>query len=70
MNESGEYRVTRHRGNGPDSKDTKVVFSHRHGAPTMAFYRCCIPPRPGVVVAVWRPDGSLITFTAGGPDMA
>jgi hypothetical protein len=69
MEESGEYRVTRHRGRGPDSKDAKVVFSHRDEDPAMAFYRCCIPPRPGIVVAVWRPDGSLIAFALNCPDM-
>jgi enamine deaminase RidA (YjgF/YER057c/UK114 family) len=34
----------------------------------MRTYRKSVPPRPGYVVAVWRPDGSLITFTAGEPE--
>jgi hypothetical protein len=29
MQESGEYRVTRHKGRGPDSEDAKAIFSHR-----------------------------------------
>jgi hypothetical protein len=67
MIESGEYRVTRHYGHDPDSPDAKVIFSHRDEAPVTAYYRSCLPPQPGYVVAVWRPDGSLIAFTSGRP---
>jgi hypothetical protein len=28
MEPSGEYRVTRHKGHGPDSKNAKVFCSH------------------------------------------
>jgi hypothetical protein len=62
MEESGEYRVTQHRyhqGRGPDSPDAKVIFSHRDEAPVTAYYRTCLPPLPGTVIAAWRPDGSL-----------
>ena len=28
MEESGEYRVTRHKGKEPDNKTEKVIYSH------------------------------------------
>ena len=31
----------------------------------MRTYRKSVPPKSGYVVAIWRPDGSLIDFTAG-----
>jgi hypothetical protein len=68
MGPSGEYRVTRHKGHGPNSKYAKVFYSHLDEAPAMRTYRKSVPPRPGYVVAVWRPDGSLIAFTAGEPE--
>ena len=33
----------------------------------MRTYRKSVPPRPGYVVAVWRPDGTLIAFATDGP---
>jgi len=68
MGPSGEYRVTRHKGHGPNSKYAKVFYSHLDEAPAMRTYRKSVPPRPGYVVAVWRPDGSLIAFTASEPE--
>lgn len=65
MQESGEYRVTRHKGRGPDSKNAKVIYSHLDEGPAMRAYRSSVPPKPGYVVAVWRPDGSLIAFSSG-----
>jgi hypothetical protein len=65
MEPSGEYRVTRHKGRGPDSKNAKVFYSHLDEAPAMRTYRKSVPPKSGYVVAIWRPDGSLIDFTAG-----
>jgi hypothetical protein len=59
--------VTSHQGCDPDSEDVTVIFRHENEYQTMAFYRVCIPPLPGTVIAVWRLDGSLITFTSGGP---
>ena len=70
MEPSGEYRVTRHKGRGPDSKNAKVFYSHLDEAPAMRTYRKSVPPKAGYVVAVWRPDGSLIAFTAGGASNA
>ena len=70
MEPSGEYRVTRHKGRGPDSKYAKVFYSHLDEAPAMRTYRKSVPPKSGYVVAVWRPDGSLIAFTPGGPSNA
>lgn len=66
MQESGEYRVTRHKGRGPDSKDAKVIFSHLDEDPARRFYERHLPPAPGVVLALWKPDGSLIAHTEGG----
>jgi hypothetical protein len=65
MEPSDEYRVTRHKGRGPDSKNAKVFYSHLDEAPAMRTYRKSVPPKSGYVVAIWRPDGSLIDFTAG-----
>jgi hypothetical protein len=67
MEPSDEYRVTRHKGRGPDSKNAKVFYSHLDEALAMRTYRKSVPPKAGYVVAVWRPDGSLIAFTPGGP---
>ena len=69
MGPSGEYRVTRHKGHGPNSKYAKVFYSHLDEAPAMRTYRKSVPPKPGYVVAVWRPDDSLIAFTAGEPEI-
>ena len=67
MEPSDEYRVTRHKGHGPNSKYAKVFYSHLDEAPAMRTYRKSVPPKSGYVVAVWRRDGSLIAFTPGGP---
>ncbi len=67
MEPSGEYRITRHKGSEPNSKHAKVVYSHLDEAPAMRTYRKFLPVKPGYVIAVWRPDGSLIAFTTGGP---
>jgi hypothetical protein len=69
MEESGEYRVTQHgyhQSRGLDSKHAKVVYSHLDEGPVMAYHNRHQPVRPGVVLACWRPDGSLIAFTSGG----
>jgi hypothetical protein len=39
MQESGEYRVTRHKGGGPDAKDAKVIYSHLDEGPAMRAYQ-------------------------------
>jgi hypothetical protein len=41
-----------------------VIFSHRDEEPARRFYQRHLPPRVGYVLALWRPDGSLITFTS------
>jgi hypothetical protein len=66
MEESGEYRVTRHKGRGPDSKDAKVIFSHLDEDPARKFYERHLPPAPGIVLALWKPDGLLIAHSEGG----
>jgi hypothetical protein len=66
MQESGEYRVTRHKGRGPDSEDAKVIFSHLDEDPARKFYERRLPPNPGTVLALWKPDGSLIAHSEGG----
>jgi hypothetical protein len=65
MKESGEYRVTHHLGRGPDSKDANVIFSYPDEEPARRFYRRHLPPRVGYVLALWRPDGTLIASTIG-----
>jgi hypothetical protein len=65
VEESGEYRVTIHEGRGPHSDDATVIFRSPDEGRTMAFYYRCTPPQPGTVVAVWRPDGSLIAYSSG-----
>ena len=70
MEPSDEYRATRHKGRGPDSKNAKVFYSHLNEAPAMRTYRKSVPPKSGYVVAIWRPDGSLIAFTPGRPSNA
>src|SRR3954464_11125539 len=67
MEPSDEYRVTRHKGHGPNSKYAKVFYSHLDEAPAMRTYRKSVPPKSGYVVPHRRPDGSLIAFTPGEP---
>lgn len=72
MEESPYYRVTRHfyrQSRGPDSSKAKVIFRHLEEGPAMSFYQRRIPLPPGIVLSVWRPDGSLIAFTSGGAKM-
>ena len=66
MQESGEYRVTRHKGRGPDSEDAKVIFSHLDEDPARKFYERHLPPAPRIVLALWKPDGFLIAHSEGG----
>jgi len=70
MEPSGEYRVTRHKGHGPNTRHAKVFYSHPDEVQAMRAYRRSVPPKPGYVIAFWRPDGSLIAFTAGGASNA
>ena len=39
MEPSDQYRVTRHKGRGPDSKNAKVFYSHLDEALAMPTYR-------------------------------
>jgi hypothetical protein len=64
MEESGEYRVTRSKGRGPGRKIRKVVFRHLDETPARRFYERT-PPAPGYIIALWRPDGTLIACTNG-----
>ena len=65
MKDSGKYRVTHHLGREPDKEDAKVIFSHRDEEPARRFYQRHLPPRVGYVLALWRPDGTLIASTIG-----
>ena len=65
MKDSGKYRVTHHLGRELNSKDAEVIFSHPDEEPARRFYRRHLPPRVGYVLALWRPDGSLIASTIG-----
>ena len=60
MKDSGKYRVTHHLGRRPDSEDAEVIFSYPDEEPARRFYQRHLPPRVGYVLALWRPDGSLI----------
>jgi hypothetical protein len=64
LEESGEYRVTRSKGRGPGSKIRKVIFRHPDEASARRFYERT-PPVPGYIIALWRPDGTLIASTNG-----
>ena len=65
MKDSGKYRVTHHLGRRPDSEDAEVIFSYPDEEPARRFYQRHLPPRVGYVLALWRPDGTLITSTIG-----
>ena len=65
MKDSGKYRVTHHLGRGLDKNDTEVIFSNPDEEPARRFYQRHLPPRVGYVLALWRPDGSLIASTIG-----
>ena len=64
IEESGEYRVTRSKGWGPGRKIRKVIFRHLDEAPARRFYKRT-PAAPGYIIALWRPDGTLIACTNG-----
>jgi hypothetical protein len=64
MEESGEYRVTRSKGRGPGRKIRRVIFRHLDEAPARRFYERT-PPTDGYIIALWRPDGTLIASTSG-----
>jgi hypothetical protein len=66
MEDSREYRVTRHKGREPDSKFEKVIYSHLQEAPANRFYNDTLPAG-GTAIAMWRPDGSLVAFRSGPP---
>ena len=69
MEKSGEYRVTRSKEWGPGRKIRKVIFRHLDEAPARRFYKRT-PPAPGYIIALWRPDGTLIACTNGLPQPA
>ena len=64
LDQSGEYRVTRSKGRGPGRKIRNVIFRHLDEAPARRFYER-IPSAPGYIIALWRPDGTLIACTNG-----
>jgi hypothetical protein len=64
MDESDEYRVTRNKGRRPDTKNAHVIFRHLDEALAWRFYDEQ-SAKQGYVIALWRPDGSLIAFHTG-----
>jgi hypothetical protein len=42
-----------------------VIFSYPDEEPARRFYQRQLPSRVGYVLALWRPDGSLIASTIG-----
>jgi hypothetical protein len=64
IEESGDYCVTRSKEWGPGRKIRKVIFRHLDEAPARRFYKRT-PPAPGYIIALWRPDGTLIASTNG-----
>jgi hypothetical protein len=42
-----------------------VIFSYPDEEPARRFYQRHLPPRVGYVLALWRPDDSLIASTIG-----
>jgi hypothetical protein len=63
IEENGEYRVTRSKARGP-VRSPKVIFRHLDEAPARRFYERT-PPTDGYIIALWRPDGTLIACTNG-----
>jgi hypothetical protein len=63
VEENGEYRVTRSKARGP-VRSPKVIFRHLDEAPARRFYERT-PPTDGYIIALWRPDGTLIVCTNG-----
>jgi hypothetical protein len=45
-------------------KIRKVIFRHLDEAPARRFYERT-PAAPGYIIALWRPDGTLIASTNG-----
>jgi hypothetical protein len=64
MEEGGEYRVTRSKVWGLGSKISRVIFRYLDEAPARRFYERT-RPADGYVIALWRPDGTLIACTSG-----
>lgn len=63
---ANKYRVTQHKGRGPDSKSAHVIFSHPDEARAYSFYNATLPAA-GTTVAMRRPDGSLVAHRSGPP---
>src|SRR4051812_37762934 len=64
IEESADYSVTRSKEWGPVRKIRKVIFRHLDEAPARRFYKRT-PPAPGYIIALCRPDGTLIASTNG-----
>jgi hypothetical protein len=64
MEESDKYRVTRSKGWGAGRKIRKVIFQHLDEGPARRFYERT-PSAPGYIIALWRPDRTLIACTNG-----
>ena len=49
---------------GTGRKIRKVIFQHLDEASARRFYKRT-PPADGYIIALWRPDGTLIASTNG-----
>jgi hypothetical protein len=64
MEESGEFRVTRHNGISATSETGTLLCTANDELPARRYYQT-VGPYPGMSLALWRPDGSLMAFKAG-----
>ena len=64
MEESDEFRVTRHTGSIVTKETAIVLYSSLDEMAAWCFYRS-FRTLPGMSLAFWRPDGTLVAFKIG-----